>query len=145
MSEEWVYPVELRREGGEWHAYTPEVPEAIASGATEAEALQEMGHALAAAVRGRIKDDMILVAPTIARAGAVSYPVRLSARLAAKASVYAAWKRSGMTKVALAERLGRSETEVRRILDPDHGTKLDQLEETAAALGGRLVVSFEAA
>lgn len=58
------------------------------------------------------------------------------------AAVYSAGKASGMTKVALAALVGRSEGEMRRILDPDHGTKLDQLEETAAALGGRLVVSF---
>lgn len=50
-----------------------------------------------------------------------------------------------MSKVALAAKMGRAESEVRRILDPDHGTKLDQLEEAAVGLGGRLVVAFEAA
>ncbi len=144
MSEEWIYPIELRHEAGQWHAYSAALPEAIASGATESDALREMGHALVAAVRGRIKDGMVLEAPgNDIQAG--HRPVALPARLATKAAVYAAWKRSGLSKVALAERLGRAETEVRRILDPDHGTKLDQLEEAAAALGGRLVVSFEAA
>jgi antitoxin HicB len=69
----------------------------------------------------------------------------LPAQLAAKASVYAAWKRAKITKVDLARRLGRNEVEVRRILNPRYGTKLDQLEEAAKALGGRLVVEFEAA
>ena len=41
--------------------------------------------------------------------------------------------------------MGRSETEVRRILDPHRGTKIDQLDEAARALGGRLVIHFEAA
>jgi hypothetical protein len=35
--------------------------------------------------------------------------------------------------------------EVRRILDPRRGTKLDQLEEAARALGGHLSITFEAA
>ena len=142
MPQEWVYPVELRHVEGEWHAFTTYLPEAIAAGATEADALREMGHALVAAVRGRIKDDMELESPTIARQ-VERHPVPLPARLAAKASIYAAWKRSGLSKVALGERIGRSETEVRRILDPDYGTKIDQLEEAATALGGRLSVGFE--
>lgn len=144
MSTEWTYPVELRQEAGEFHAYTSFMPEAIASGRDEAEALTEMGHAIAAAVRGRIKDGMDLPVPNLARQ-AERHSVALTARLAAKAAVYSAWKESGMSKVALAERVGRSEVEVRRILDPDHGTKLDQMEAAAAALGGRLVVTFVAA
>jgi antitoxin HicB len=140
----WIYPVELRREHGEVHAYATALPEAIASGATKGEALAEMREALVAAVRGRIKDGMALAPPPHPRPEQ-KFRVELPARLAAKASVYSAWKRTGLSKVALGERIGRSETEVRRILDPDHGTKLDQLEEAARALGGRLVVSFEAA
>lgn len=145
MSTDWIYPVELRREqDGHVHAYTSFMPEAIASGPTEADALREMGLALEAAVRGRIKDGMELSEATVALQ-VECHPVALPARLAAKAAVYSAWKASGLSKVALAERIGRSEAEVRRILDPDHGTKLDQLEEAAAALGGRLRVVFEAA
>lgn len=143
MPSEWVYPIELRREGGEIHAYTAELPEAIASGATAAEALSEMGSALIAAVRGRIKDGMDLDIPGPLEPAGACHPVPLPARLAAKAAVYAAWKRSGLSEMALAERIGRGESETRRILDPDQGTKLDHLEDAAAALGGRLRVTFE--
>lgn len=143
MATDWTYPVELRREGGEVHAYCDGLPEAIAAGATEGDALHEMREALAAALRGRIKDGMDLEPPRAARAG--EHAVPLPSRLAAKASLYAAWKQSSMSKVALAAKMGRAESEVRRILDPDHGTKLDQLEEAAVGLGGRLVVAFEAA
>lgn len=141
---DWTYAVELRNEAGEIHAYCSALPEAIASGATEEEALREMGHALVAAVRGRIKDGVDLE-PQTAALPAERRRVGLPARLAAKASVYVAWKASGLSKVALGERIGRTETEVRRILDPDHGTKLDQLEEAATGLGGRLAVAFLAA
>jgi antitoxin HicB len=59
--------------------------------------------------------------------------------------VYHAWKEAKVSKTELARRLGRNEIEVRRILNPRHGTKLDQLEEAAKALGGRLTVAFEQA
>ncbi|SFV15903.1 antitoxin HicB [Methylobacterium sp. 174MFSha1.1] len=140
----WTYPVELRREGDEVEAYCSSMPEAIAGGPTEADALREMQQALVCAVRGRIKDGMDLVPPDGPRPSE-RHAVSLPAHLAAKASVYVAWRRSGLSKVALAERLGRNEVEVRRILDPDYGTKIAQLEEATAALGGRLVVSFELA
>ena len=63
MPTSWIYPVELRREHGEVHAYATALPEAIASGATKGEALAEMREALVAAVRGRIKDGMALAPP----------------------------------------------------------------------------------
>lgn len=142
MTDSWSYQVEVRAEESEFHAYAPDLPEAIASGATEAEALREMGEALAAAVRGRIKDGMDLGVPS--RAKGRKLRVSLPARLAAKASVYAAWKAADISKSGLARRMGRDEVEIRRILDPDHGTKLDQLEDAARALGGRLSIGFEA-
>lgn len=144
MSMEWTYPVELRHEAGEVHAYASSMPEAIAAGATEAEALAEMMQALTAAVRGRIKDGMDLEPPAGSRASE-RHAVSLPARLAAKAAIYTVWRRSGLSRTALAARIGRTEGDAERILDPDHGTRLDRLEEAAAALGGRLRVSFERA
>ncbi len=140
MVVDWVYAIALRRDAGEVHAYCRDLPEAIAAGKTEAEAGREMSEALVAAVRGRMKDGMVLEPPQPADAGGPQ--VALPAPLAAKAAIYSAWRRSGLTKVALGERIRRSETEVRRILDPDYGTKLDQLAEAAEGLGGRLSVSF---
>ena len=139
MSNDWSYTVEIRPEAGEFHAYCEDLPEAIAAGATEADALREMREAIVAAVRGRMKDAMDLVPPANRGAGP---RVALPTRLAAKAAVYSAWRASGLSRVALGERIGRSETEVRRLLDPDYGTKLDQLGEAADALGGRLSIAF---
>ncbi len=140
MATEWAYAIELRREAGEVHAYCRALPEAIAAGKTDAEARHEARHAVVAAIRGRMKDGMDLGSPRPVLPD--EFAVMLPAPLAAKAAVYAAWRRSGLTKVALGDRIGRSETEVRRILDPDYGTKLDQLAEAAEGLGGRLAVSF---
>ena len=123
----------------EFHAYSEDLPEAIAAGAAEAGALREMEKAIVAAVRGRMKDGLDLSPPAIRGDGP---RIALPTRLAAKAAVYSAWRASGLRKVALGERIGRTETEVRRLLDPDYGTKLDQLGEAAAALGGRLSIAF---
>jgi antitoxin HicB len=139
MLNEWHYTIEIRTEAGEYHAYCEDLPEAIAAGPTEVAALHEMRQAIVAAVRGRMKDGMDLSPPAVRGGGS---HIELPPQLAAKAAVYSAWRASGLTKVAFGERIGRGETEVRRILDPDYGTKLDQLGEAAAALGGRLSVSF---
>jgi antitoxin HicB len=141
MAETWIFGVDLRHEAGEVHAYSDELPEAIAAGATDDAALREMAEALRMAVRGRIKDGMDLSPPRAVRRGEVAVP--LPPALAAKAAIYCAWKRSGLSKTALGDRIGRNEVEVRRILDPDYGTKLDQMAEAAAGLGGRLTVAFE--
>ena len=142
MSEIWTWPVAVRREkDGSYHTYSKDFPEAIASGGTRGEALAEMELAFAAAVRGRIADEMDLPSPRAAGRGEAT--LFLPPGLAAKASVYAAWRRSKLSKSALAKRMGRNEGEVRRILDPWHGTKIDQLAEAARALGGHLTVGFD--
>ena len=135
--------MDLRREGGEVHAYCDEVPEAIASGATEDAARREMSEALIAAVRGRMKDGMELPPPPAGASDRVT--IALPIQLAAKAALYAAWRVSGLSARALGDRIGRDEAEIRHVLDPDHATGLDRLAEAAAGLGGRLAVTFEAA
>jgi len=47
---------------------------------------------------------------------------------------------SGLARVALAARTGKQETEVRRMLDPDHTTKLANMEAGLRVLGKQLVV-----
>jgi antitoxin HicB len=141
MAESWSHPIELRHEAGEVHAYCAGLPEAIAAGVTPEDALREMSEAVIAAIHGRIKDGMARPAPSTAGRHRVALP----ATLAAKAAIYAAWKAAAISKTSLARSMGRNQAEVRRILDPDHGTKLDQLEEAAKALGGRLTIVVEAA
>lgn len=140
MEQGWVYGYALRPEEGAIHAYASAAPEAIASGPTREAAAHEMGEALMAAVEGRMRFGLPLVPPG---APAADEPERfvLPASLAAKASIYVAWMASGLTKVALAARLGCAEKEVRRILDPEYPTGLAKLEEAARALGIELVVT----
>ena len=69
-------------------------------------------------------------------------PVSPDAQDAIKLAVIAAFQEAAITKTELARRLGRTETEARRILDPDHGTKLPLLQQALEVMGKRLVISL---
>ena len=49
----------------------------------------------------------------------------------------------GTRKTELTKRLGVSEAVVRRMLDPKHDTKPERIQAALAALGKRIVVTFE--
>lgn len=134
----WTYGVSILSEGGESVITVRDLPEVCSSGNSLAEALELAADAVDFVVAWRIRRDVDIPQPT--PVAPHEYAIPLEPRLAAKASIYALWKAAGITKTELARRLGRNEAEVRRILDPDHGTKLDQLQEAAMALGARLVV-----
>lgn len=139
----WTYPVSVQKDGNDFVVSVRDLEEVVTSGDTLEEALDLAADAIELVIAKRIERDRDLPEPSKLRKG--EYPIALTAQLAAKASIYDAWKKAGLTKVDLARRLGRNEVEVRRILNPHHGTKLEQLEEAARALGGRLVVEFQAA
>jgi antitoxin HicB len=48
-----------------------------------------------------------------------------------------------LSQTALAERLGRDPRQVRRLLDLDHHSRLDQLEAALATLGQRLAIEVQ--
>ena len=137
----WTYGVAVNEREGDFVVSVRDLPEVVTSGDTQEQALELAADAIEVAIAGRMEDGMDLSPPSRIRAR--EHAVPLSARHAAKASIYHAWKRANLTKAELARRLHRNEVEVRRILDPRHGTKLDQLDEAARALGGRLSVAFE--
>ncbi len=51
-------------------------------------------------------------------------------------------RESGITKVELARTLNTNEKEIRRVLDPHHGTKLPTIERTLFALGKRIEINL---
>ena len=71
------------------------------------------------------------------------YPVRVPLYLAPKPALYLAMRDTGLRNTDLAKRLGDSETVVRRMLDPKHNTKPERIQTALAALGKRIVVSFD--
>ena len=135
----YLYPVTLvQDEDGQYVVTSPDVPEAITDGASKEEALREMGDALGAALAGYAIEGRDLPTPSEPEPGQRSVPV--SPLVAAKLALRAALREEGMTNVALADRLGVTEGVVRRLVDPDHASRLDRVVIALAAIGRGLVV-----
>src|ERR1039458_5205978 len=128
----FVYPYAVyQSEEGAWQVRFPDVPEALTEGETEAEAHALATDALLAALGGLTKLKRDLPVPSTAGPFFVIVPVLQSAKLA----LYQAMREHGLNKVTLAQRLGKQEGEVRRILDLDHQTKVGTLENALWQLG----------
>lgn len=81
-----------------------------------------------------------IVAPHVVQTQAVEpEPIQLEV----KRMIFDAWAASGMSKSELARRMGCQETEARRILNPNHPSKIGTLQQAAAALGYRLSINME--
>ncbi len=120
-----------------------DVPEAITQGKGEKDALWQAADCLEEAIAGRIDDGREI--PKASRAARSERLIPVPAPMAAKAALYLAMRDAGMANVELARKLGCDEKEVRRMLDPQHPTKLPRIKEALEVLGKRLVVSVEEA
>lgn len=135
----YVYPVNLERDGdGRFVATSPDVPEALADGPSVGEALLEMGVMLGVALAGYARQGRDIPSPSAPRAG--QYTAAVAPLVAAKLALRAAMQEQGVSNVALAGRLGVSEAAVRRLVDPDHGSRLEGVVKALAALGRGLAV-----
>ena len=143
MATRYSYPVDLHkeREGG-YSVTFPDFDEAFTDGDTVAEALAEAADCLEEALAGRIARREDIPAPSPAKSRPAVTP---GAVLAAKAALYEALREEQMSNSAFAVAMGIQESEVRRMLDPRHATKIGRLEEALARFGKRLVVTVEAA
>lgn len=120
----------------------PDVPEAITQGEDDADARAMASEALGIALLTYLAQSRPLPKPR-RRSGLVN--VAVEPEVAAKIAVLEGFRESGLSKTELARRLGKDEKEIRRILDPDHPTKLGPLKAALAAVGRRMVIGFERA
>lgn len=135
----YAYAVELVPEpDGGYVVHCPDVPEALTQGETREEALAEAADALAAALAGYVAARQPVPEPNRVPDG--SEVVALPALTAAKLALYTAMREQGISNVALARRLGVTEAAARRLVDPDHSSRIEGVERALAALGRRLVV-----
>lgn len=140
---QYAYPASIENAEGTVIIRFPDFPEAITEGPDRAAALREAVDLLDTAILFRLKDRGPLPPPSALRRG--SRLVAASPSVAAKAAFIQAFAEARLSQAELAETLGVGATEVRRMLDPDHVTKIDRLNEGLAALGQRLVVAVMAA
>ena len=133
----------LSDDDGKLVATFPDVPEAITGGRERDETLRLAADALAAALAGYIHDERDIPEPS--GAGAGQELVAVPAMTAAKLALCSAMRAQGITKTELARRLGASASAVRKLTDPDHLSRIGQVQEALDAVGCDLVVEITGA
>lgn len=118
----------------------PDFSWAISQGDTEEESLEMASDLLETVIREEISKGRELPRPKRVR-GRKYRQISLSALASAKAELYTEFRRSGVTKSELARRTGISKTNVDRLFDLRHASRLDQIESAVKAIGGELIVS----
>jgi antitoxin HicB len=136
------YPLAFHEEDGDIVVRSDDFPELLTAGATDDEAMELAEDALAVVLLAYVEKGMTIPVPHKAKRG--ERIVVVPAATAAKIAVILAFKEAGISKVELARRMDIAENEARRILDPDHPTKLDKLDAAARALGRRITVDLAA-
>ena len=118
-----------------------DLPSLVTQGEDRADALAQAADAMDEVFAIYMDDGLSLPPPSKARRGEVL--VCPPAETVAKAALHAAMRAAGVNKLQLARRLGVDEKEVRRLLDPHHGSRLPRIAEAVQALGKRLVVGLD--
>jgi antitoxin HicB len=139
----YAYPYELaaQPEGG-FTVTFPDLPEAVTQGEDEDEAAAMAEDALVTALSFYTDNAERLPRPSAARGRPVAYVPPL---VAAKLALHDAMLAAGVSNVALARRLGTDEKTVRRLRDPLHQSRINQVDTALRALGKRMTIVIEAA
>ena len=140
MPDTYNYPAEVERdEDGRYVAAFTDFGWGATDGATRDEALLE--------ARDLLRE---LIATTMREGGDLPEPSRVTRRrpmvvppvsIALKAALYEAFRRAGVSKRRLARDLDVAESEVRRMLNPDHVTKAATIDRALRRLGKRVSVT----
>jgi antitoxin HicB len=136
------YPLTLKPDqNGMLIAQAVDAPAALTVGHDEADAIVQAVDALITLFAHLMAEGEPIPRPSRPKRGqpcAILPPI-----VAAKLAIYEAMRASGLTQTALAERLGCDPRQIRRLLDLDHASRLDQLEAALAALGKRLIIEVQ--
>ena len=140
MPDTYNYPADIERDEDGRHVVTfPDFGWGATDGATRNEALAEAKDLLRELIATTIREDEDLPDPsrTSNRRPLVVPPVQI----ALKAALYEAWRQAGISQRRFARELGIAESEVRRMLNPDHGTKAATIDRALRQLGKRVTVT----
>jgi antitoxin HicB len=139
----YAYPLTLTPdEDGRLVVAFPDVKGASTDGVNETEAMANAVDSLIAALIGYITAREPLPRPSPARGRST---VTLPPLVAAKLALYSAMREQHVSNADLAERMGKGEPEVRRLLDLDHRSDIGQIEAALATLGKRLEITVRGA
>jgi antitoxin HicB len=129
------------REAGGYVVTFPDFDYGVTQGDTLEEATDMAQDLLATLVADYMRRKVDLPAPRKHRGRNFRY-VGLPALKDAKVALYVAMQEAGVRKAELARRLGCPKSSVDRLLDLDHASRLDQIEEAFRALGLELTIEI---
>jgi antitoxin HicB len=115
-----------------------DLPRVATDGKDPREAMDEAMDALGSDLSIRLSRREEIPTPSAAKRGQrlVSVPLWLAPKLA----LYTAMRDQGVNNSELARRLGVHERVVRRMLDPEHGSKPARIQAALAELGKQMIV-----
>ena len=136
---EHSYPVNLEPiEGERVFVHFPDVPEAITEVWKSESVLAEALDCLVAALGDYVNDGRPLPKPSKKQEwqGLVSLPTLMVAKLA----LYQLMQERKMTREALSEKLGVSKSAIRRLLDLDYCSHIDEVDKAISCFGKEIVL-----
>jgi antitoxin HicB len=119
----------------------PQFPNVQTYGADDQEALLRAVDALESWFMGLIEDRKEIPEPSRIKRG--QHTITLPALTEAKLELYRQMRAGKIGKAELARRLHRHLPQIDRLLDLNHASRLDQVEQALLAVGKRLTISFE--
>ena len=140
MPDSYDYPAAIERDEDGRHVVSfPDFGWGATDGATRDEALAEARDLLRELIAATMREGGALPEPSAPgkRRPLVVPPVQT----ALKAALYEAWRGAGISQRRLARDLDVAESEVRRMLNPDHATKAATIDRALRRLGKRLTVT----
>ena len=141
MPDTYNYPAVIERdEDGRFVVAFPEFGWGATDGATWDEALAEARDLLRELIATTIREGGELPEPS--RAGSGRPLVVPPVQIALKAALYEAWRQAGISQRRLARDLEVAESEVRRMLNPEHSTKAATIDRALRQLGKRVTVTI---
>jgi antitoxin HicB len=136
-----AYSVILTKDGDSIIAEFPDVPEAMTIGADENNALEWAQDALIVALSGYLDERRDIPKPSKPKAGQST--IALPPLIASKLAIYQAMRDQGVTQSDLADKLHCDARQIRRLLDLDHHSRMDLIDDALHELGKQLIVDIQ--
>jgi antitoxin HicB len=136
------YPAvfEPAKEGGFVITF-PDVQEAITQGDDEQEGIEMAQDALVTMFAHLIREGKPIHVPSHLKGRKIRM-IELPVMVGVKTALYILFRASGMTKAELGRRLGIPKTNVDRLFDLRHHSRMDQIESAFHTLGKELTIDI---
>lgn len=134
----YSYPAIFKRDRNAILVTVPDIPEVATNGYSEEQALEYAADAIELVLSEYIRRKRSIPVPSKLKRG--MRLIALPALTQAKLALYEALQAAGVRKAELARRLGWQKSQVERLMDLRHTSRMDQIEAAFEVLGKRLMI-----